>query len=59
MNIVALMPTNLKGVFDSIIKIGRLVEKEKEAEKLILSMKDKFDEIENRFNNSKKQRCNL
>lgn len=47
MNIVALMPTTLKGVFDSILKIGKLVGKEKEANKLADSMKNKFSEIEN------------
>lgn len=47
MNIAALMPTTLKGVYDSIIKIGKLVGKENEALKLIESMKNKFNEIEN------------
>ena len=42
MNIVALMPTTLNGVFDSIIKIGKLVEKENEANELVYSMKNKF-----------------
>ena len=45
MNIVALMPTTLKGVFDSIIKIGKLVEKENEAIDLVDSMKNKFNDI--------------
>ena len=39
MNIVAVMPTTLKGVFDSIEKIGRLIGKEKEALQLMDSMK--------------------
>jgi len=52
-NIVALMPTTLKGVFDSISKIGKLAEREKEAEKLISSMKNKFFEIENKVKNHK------
>ena len=47
MNIVALMPTTLKGVFDSITRIGKLVEKEKEALNLVKSMKNKFNEIQN------------
>ena len=48
MNIVALMPTTLKGVFDSIIKIGKMVDKEKEAIKLINSMKSKLNEIQHK-----------
>ena len=47
MNIVALMPITLKGVFDSIIKIGRLVGKQKGAINLVNLMKNKFNEIEN------------
>src|SRR3989338_8247348 len=31
MNIVSLMPTTLNGVFESISKIGKLIEKEQEA----------------------------
>src|SRR3989344_5255922 len=53
MNIVALMPTTLKGVFDSIEKIGKLGEKEKEALQLINSMKNKFNEIEDKIKTSK------
>ncbi len=55
MNIVALMPTTLKGVFDSIIKIGRLTDKEKEAFNLVNSMKNKFNEIENKIKNYNKR----
>src|SRR3989344_6474910 len=55
MNIVALMPTTLKGVFDSITKIGKLVEKEKEAKDLVLSMKNKFIKIEKEVENHCKQ----
>jgi len=47
MNIVALMPTTLKGVFESIIRIGKLVGKEKEAINVVKSMKNKFNEIDN------------
>ena len=42
------MPTTLKGVFDSIFKIGKLTGKEKEAIKLVNSMKNKIKEIENK-----------
>ena len=42
MNIVALMPTTLKGVFDSIEKIGKLVGKEKNAKELVKSINNKF-----------------
>ena len=45
MNVVALMPTTLNGVFDSIEKIGKLVGKEKEANKLIESMKTDMKKI--------------
>ncbi len=45
MNIVAVMPTTLKGVFDSFIKIGRLVYKEKESLKLVNSMKNGIKKI--------------
>lgn len=45
MNIAAMMPTTLKGVFDSINKIGKLVQKEKEANELVTAMKNKFNEI--------------
>ena len=54
MNIIALMPTTLKGVFDSIIKIGKLVGKEKKALELVNSMKKKFNEIQNKIKNSNK-----
>jgi len=47
MNIVALMPTTLKGVFDSIFRIGKLVGKKKEAINVVKSMKNKFNEIDN------------
>ena len=56
MNIVALMPTTLKGVFDSIIKIGKLVDKENEAFQLITSMKNKFNEIQARIKSKYKPR---
>ena len=49
MNIVALMPTTLKGVFDSVNKIGKLFDKEEESMRLIKSMKNKFNEIENKI----------
>lgn len=52
MNIVALMPVTLKGVFDSILKIGKLVEKEKEAIKFIKLMKNKIKQTENKINKS-------
>ncbi len=45
LNIVALMPTTLVGVFNSIEKIGKLVGKEKEAETLIRNMNGKINEI--------------
>jgi len=54
MNIVALMPTTLKGVFDSITRIGKLVEKEKEALNLVKSMKNKFNEIQNHIKQKSK-----
>ena len=56
MNIVALMPTTLKGVFDSIEKIGKLADKEKEAIRLIASMKNKFSEIQNKINSKNRPR---
>lgn len=55
MNIVALMPATLKGVFDSIIKIGKLVEKEKEANDLVDSMKNRFNDIKNKVKNHNKK----
>ena len=48
MNIVSLMPTTLKGVFDSILKIGKLVGKEKESKELADSMKNRIMKIENK-----------
>jgi iron complex transport system substrate-binding protein len=56
MNIVALMPTTLNGVFGSIIKIGKLVDKEKEAAKLIGSMKHKFNKIQAEMKTKNKPR---
>ncbi|MBI3035952.1 ABC transporter substrate-binding protein, partial [Candidatus Woesearchaeota archaeon] len=53
MNIVALMPTTLKGFFDSIEKIGKLTGKEEEAMQLIDSMKTKFNQIQNKIKKSK------
>ncbi|MBI4452987.1 ABC transporter substrate-binding protein, partial [Candidatus Woesearchaeota archaeon] len=52
MNIISLMPTTLKGVFDSIIKIGKLVEKGAEANELVNSMRNKFEDIQNMINNN-------
>ncbi len=51
MNIVAVMPTTLKGVFDSILKIGKLIGKEDEALELINSMKTKFNQVQNKIKN--------
>ena len=48
MNIVPLMPRTLDGVFKSIVKIGELVEKQKEAEELVNSMKSEINKIENK-----------
>ncbi|HLG24480.1 MAG TPA: cobalamin-binding protein [Candidatus Nanoarchaeia archaeon] len=48
MNIVALMPKTLDGVFESIVKIGELVEKQKEAKKLVESMKNGINEVGNK-----------
>ena len=45
LNIEAVMPTTLVGVFNSIKKIGKLVSKEKEAEFLIKKMNKKIAEI--------------
>jgi len=45
LNIEALMPTTLVGVFNSIKKIGKLVGKDEEAEKLIKQMNKKIVEI--------------
>ena len=54
MNIIALMPTTHKGVFESILKIGKLVGKENESLQLVKSMKDKFNGIENKIKSGKK-----
>ena len=53
MNIVAVMPTTLKGVFDSVIKIGKLIGKEKAALKLVQSIKNEIHKIKNRLKNTK------
>ena len=53
MNIVAVMPTTLKGVFDSVIKIGKLIGKEKDALKLVQSIKNEIHKIKNRLKNTK------
>lgn len=45
LNIEAVMPTTLTGVFNSIKKIGKLVAREKEAEALIKNMNKKIIEI--------------
>ena len=45
LNIEAVMPTTLVGVFNSIKKIGKLVGREKEAESLIKNMNKKINEI--------------
>ena len=45
MNIEAVMPTTLVGVFNSIKKIGELVNKEKEAEILIKKINKKINQI--------------
>src|SRR3989338_6715891 len=52
-NIVALMPTTLKGVFDSITKIGNLIDRKKEAIKLIELMKNNINKIQNKIKKSK------
>ena len=49
MNIVALMPTTLKGVFQSIEKIGGLTGREKESLQLIKSMENNFNEIQSKI----------
>lgn len=56
MNIVALMPTTLKGVFDSIKKIGKLVGKENEAIKLVNSMKNEIKNIQDKITSKNKPR---
>lgn len=45
LNIESLMPTTLVGVFNSIKKIGELVGREKEAEKLVKDMNKRIGEI--------------
>jgi len=45
LNIEALMPTTLVGVFNSIRKIGKLVGKDKEADDLVKSLTKKINEI--------------
>ena len=49
MNVVALMPTTLNGIFYSIIEIGRLTGREKESLQLIQSMKNEFNKIQNKI----------
>ena len=56
MNIVAVMPTTLKGVFDSIEKIGKLIGKENEALQLVNSMKNEINKIQNRIKSKNKPR---
>src|SRR3989338_3352025 len=56
MNIVAVMPTTLKGVFDSIERIGKLVKKEEEALQLIKSMKNQINNIKNKIKSKSKPR---
>ena len=56
MNIVSLMPTTLKGVFDSIAKVGKLIGKEKAALKTIVSMKNQFNKIQNQIKSKNKPR---
>lgn len=53
MNVIALMPTTLKGVLDSIEKIGNIVNKKKESLQLTASMKDKFSKIQDKIKHSK------
>ncbi len=53
MNIVSLMPTTLEGFYNSILKIGKLVGKEKESFALVASIKNKFDDIQNKTKKSK------
>ena len=52
-NIIAVMPTTLKGVFGSIEKIGGLLDKEKESLQLIKSMKAKFNLVQDKIKKSK------
>ena len=52
MNVVSLMPTTLVGVFNSIKKIGKLVDREKEAELLARDMNKKINEIKNKVKNA-------
>ena len=53
MNIVAVMPTTIKGVFDSIEKIGKLIGKDKESLQLITSMKKEINKIKNKIKDIK------
>lgn len=53
MNVISMMPTTLKGVFDSIEKIGKLVNKEEEATRLIYSIKNEFNKIHKKIQNAK------
>ena len=55
MNIVSVMPTTVNGVFDSIISIGGLVDKKREANEVINSMKNKIKEMNNKIENHNKQ----
>lgn len=48
MNIEAVMPTTLVGIFNSIKKIGNFVDKEKEAELLIKKMNKEVNEIKSK-----------
>ena len=52
MNVVSLMPTTLVGVFNSIKKIGKLVDREKEAELLARDMNKKINEIKSKVKNA-------
>ena len=53
LNIISLMPTTLKRVFDSIEKIGKLTDREKESAQLISTMKTQINNIKNKIKNSK------
>lgn len=48
LNIEAVMPTTLVGVFNSIRKIGKFVGKEKEADLLVKNMNKSINEIKNK-----------
>jgi iron complex transport system substrate-binding protein len=45
MNVVSVMPTTLVGVFNSVKKIGKLVNRERKAELLVKDMNRKIDEV--------------